>query len=97
LVFNWWNLFVRLADPVHHREAITSRPLLLQAIGRQTSHARPHHRHHHLKSWRACARPRRSHPHRRLFRASAQDCGAKCFLDMLGVFAEFETNLHRER
>ena len=39
LVFNWWNLFVRLADPVHHREAITSRPLLLQAIGRQTSHA----------------------------------------------------------
>jgi len=39
LVFNWWNLFVRLADPRHHREAITSRPLLLQAIGRQTSHA----------------------------------------------------------
>jgi hypothetical protein len=28
----------RLADPNHHREAITSRPLLLQAIGRQTSH-----------------------------------------------------------
>ena len=39
LVFNWWNLFVRLADPDRHREAITSRPLLLQAIGRQTSHA----------------------------------------------------------
>jgi hypothetical protein len=39
LVFNWWNLFVRLADPDHHREAITSRPLLLQAIGRQTRHA----------------------------------------------------------
>ena len=39
LVFNWWNLFVRLADPNHHREAITSRPLLLQAIGRQTRHA----------------------------------------------------------
>jgi hypothetical protein len=39
LLFNWWNLFVRLADPDHHREAITSRPLLLQAIGRQTSHA----------------------------------------------------------
>jgi hypothetical protein len=30
LVFNWWNLFVRLADPDHHREAITSRSLLLQ-------------------------------------------------------------------
>ena len=39
LFFNWWNLFVRLADPGHHREAITSRPLLLQAIGRQTRHA----------------------------------------------------------
>ena len=39
LIFNWWNLFVRLADPYHHREAITSRPLLLHAIGRQTSHA----------------------------------------------------------
>jgi hypothetical protein len=39
LFFNWWNLFARLADPNHHREAITSRPLLLQAIGRQTSHA----------------------------------------------------------
>jgi hypothetical protein len=36
LIFNWWNLFVRLADPYHHREAITSRPSLLQAIGRQT-------------------------------------------------------------
>jgi len=39
LVFNWWTLFVRLADPEHHREAITTRPLLLTAIGRQTSHA----------------------------------------------------------
>jgi hypothetical protein len=36
LVANWWNLLVRLADPDHHREAITSRPLLLTAIGRQT-------------------------------------------------------------
>lgn len=39
LVANWWNLFARLADPDHHREAITSRPLLLTAIGRQTQHA----------------------------------------------------------
>jgi hypothetical protein len=38
-VCNWWNLFVRLADPDQHREAITSRPLLLHAIGRQTQHA----------------------------------------------------------
>jgi hypothetical protein len=39
LVFNWWTVFARLADPDHHREAITTRPLLLTAIGRQTSHA----------------------------------------------------------
>src|SRR5215469_7183443 len=30
LVCNWWNLLVRLADPDQPREAITSRPLLLQ-------------------------------------------------------------------
>ena len=39
LVYNWWSLFVRLADPDHHREAITTRPLLLTAIARQTQHA----------------------------------------------------------
>jgi len=36
---NWWSLFVRLADPDQHREVITSRPLLLQAIARKTQHA----------------------------------------------------------
>jgi hypothetical protein len=39
LIYNWWSLFVRLADPEHHREAITSRPLLLSAIARKTQHA----------------------------------------------------------
>jgi hypothetical protein len=39
LIFNWWSLFARLAEPDHHREAITSRPLLLHAIARQTRHA----------------------------------------------------------
>jgi len=39
LIYNWWSLFVRLADPVHHREAITMRPLLLTAVARQTQHA----------------------------------------------------------
>jgi hypothetical protein len=38
LVYNWWSLFVRLADPNKHTEAITSRPLLLQAVGKQTRH-----------------------------------------------------------
>jgi hypothetical protein len=39
LVYNWWRLFARLADPEHHREAVTSRPLLLSAIARRTRHA----------------------------------------------------------
>jgi hypothetical protein len=37
-LLNRWSLFVRLADPNHHRKA-SSRPLLLEAIGRQTRHA----------------------------------------------------------
>jgi hypothetical protein len=40
LVYNWWNIFVRLADPDLHREAITSRPLFLMAIATRTRHAR---------------------------------------------------------
>jgi hypothetical protein len=39
LIYNWWSLFVRLPDPDQHREVITSRPLLLQAIARKTQHA----------------------------------------------------------
>lgn len=38
LIYNWWLVFVRLAIPDRHAEAITSRPLLLHAIGRQTRH-----------------------------------------------------------
>ena len=36
LIYNWWNLFTRLAIPDKHHEAITSRPLLLSSIGRLT-------------------------------------------------------------
>jgi len=39
LVYNWWNLFARLADPEKHMEAISSRPMLLHAVGKQTQHA----------------------------------------------------------
>jgi len=34
LIYNWWTLFVRLANPGNHLEAITSRPLLLSSVGR---------------------------------------------------------------
>jgi hypothetical protein len=40
LIYNWWNLFVRLAIPDKHHEAITSRPLLLSSVGRLTERAR---------------------------------------------------------
>ena len=39
LVYNWWSLFARLVNPDQHHEAITSRPLMLHAIGRKTTHA----------------------------------------------------------
>jgi len=40
LIYNWWNLFVRLAEPGKHLEAITARPLLLSAVAERTRHAR---------------------------------------------------------
>ena len=39
LIYNWWTLFVRLIEPNYHLEAITSRPLLLHAVGKQIQHA----------------------------------------------------------
>lgn len=39
LVFDWWNLFMRLANPDNHLEAITSRPLFLHAIAQKIRHA----------------------------------------------------------
>ncbi|HEO71302.1 MAG TPA: transposase [Candidatus Hydrogenedentes bacterium] len=38
LIYNWWSLYVRLAIPERHAEAITSRPLLLYGVGHQTCH-----------------------------------------------------------
>lgn len=40
LVYNWWNIFVRLAEPDSHLEAVTSRPLLLEAVAERTRHGR---------------------------------------------------------
>lgn len=39
LVYDWWSIFCRLADPDHHREAVTTRPTLLHLVVRQTTHA----------------------------------------------------------
>ena len=43
LIYNWWSLFVRLAHPNTHLEAISSRPLLLHAVAKQTEHAGQRH------------------------------------------------------
>ena len=42
LVYNWWSWYVRLAHPKTRLEAITSRPKLLSAVGRMTSHGGQH-------------------------------------------------------
>ncbi len=39
LVYNWWSWYCRAAYPGARLEAITSRPLLLAAVGKATSHA----------------------------------------------------------
>ena len=39
LIYNWWSWYVRLANPKGRMEAITSRPLLLAAVGKLTDHA----------------------------------------------------------
>jgi len=39
LVFNWWSLFTRIGSGDKHGEAITTRPLLMHGIARQTTHA----------------------------------------------------------
>ena len=38
IVYNWWTIFMRLGIPDKHAEAVTSRPLALHGIARQTSH-----------------------------------------------------------
>lgn len=38
LIYNWWSWYVRLAHPKARLEAITSRPLLLAAVGKMTEH-----------------------------------------------------------
>ena len=39
LVYNWWSWYCRAAKPDARMEAITSRPLLLAAVGKASNHA----------------------------------------------------------
>lgn len=38
-IYNWWSIYCGLAVADRHAEAITSRPLLLYAVGKQVHHA----------------------------------------------------------
>jgi hypothetical protein len=42
LIHNWWSWYCRLAHPKARLEAITSRPLLLGAVGKSIEHAGQH-------------------------------------------------------
>lgn len=53
IVANWWNVYVRLADPDAHREPVTSRPAYLDIVGRIVMHGG--RRVLHLTSTHACA------------------------------------------
>jgi hypothetical protein len=55
LIYNWWSLFVRLADPDQPTEAITSRPLLLYAVGRSARQPDQHHDHQPARQGRPCS------------------------------------------
>ena len=35
LIYNWWHLYCRFYDETHNREAITTRPALMQGVGRR--------------------------------------------------------------
>jgi len=84
LFYDWWNIFVRLAEPDWHREAITSRPLLLHAIAERVRHARQ-------TTIRIASTHARSVPAAEALRAVAQ------FLRGLVKNAEQLTVLHRWR
>src|SRR5258707_12107390 len=76
LIFNWWSLFVRLADPDHRPEAITSRPLLMQAIARQTPACRASDTDNQQHAWRTAQSTASLPADRRLPGAIAANCGA---------------------
>lgn len=60
LICNWWNVFVRIAEPTEHKEALTSRPELLHLIATLVTHAGK-------KVLRFCSHHENSHEVKRAF------------------------------
>jgi hypothetical protein len=75
LVYNWWNIFTRLAKPTQHMEATTSRPQLLHAVGRLVKTGR-----------RTILRLTPTHAHAESIRATLESIGV--FLNRLSRTAE---------
>ncbi|MGZ3732957.1 MAG: hypothetical protein ACXU9U_04395, partial [Parachlamydiaceae bacterium] len=50
--YNWWTLFVRWVELDRHAEAITSRPLMLYGVGRETQHAGQTYFTHNIDAWK---------------------------------------------
>ena len=40
LVYNWWGIYTRMGTGGRHREAITTRPALIEGVAERTEHAR---------------------------------------------------------
>jgi hypothetical protein len=40
LTYDWWGIYTRIGTAVKHREAITTRPSLMEGVAQQTEHAR---------------------------------------------------------
>ena len=60
MICNWWNVFVRIAEPTEHKEALTSRPERLHLIATLVTHAGK-------KALRFCSRHEKSHDVKRAF------------------------------
>lgn len=84
LFYDWWNIFVRLAEPDRHMQATASRPLLLHAIATRVRHARQ-------TTITVASSHAKSVPAARALRAVA------LFLRGLVKTAEQSTSLHRWR
>ena len=93
LFYDWWNTFVRLADPSLHREAVTGRPLFLSAIATRTRHAANDHPRDQFarqgQARRQGARGRRRIPAKPGQKCGAVDGPAKMAGDPVATFQAF--------
>ena len=89
LLYNWWSLFVRLADPSKRREAITGR--CCWGSGAQNHPCRTGFADHHPRGWRSRENPGNAQPGDLLPQRVDGHCGA---VDFRGTLAsDLEQNI----